>query len=209
MIERYYQIGRINVKHNLLPHIIIGLALCLIAPFLMGVNNLNQYQSAQVLEMYVSLLGIVFLVPIFYLDQDANIREVVRAKYTPMIQHYLIRLFEAIILLVIFIMGFILFLHYGECDFPVGYFFMGTLAEAIFLGGLGVFIYGIVDNIVVGYMISMVYYMINFGCKPQMIPHFYLFTMMRGSYENKIYLGVGGVVLLVLGLVLREVRFRK
>lgn len=203
-MERLYQIGKVNIKHNLFPHLVIAVCLCILTPFLMGVNSLDNVNTAKVLEIYIANLGIIFLVPIFIPDQDKNIRELIESKYTSLLQIHIIRVIEAVVFLAIFLLFFVLYLYLGECRFPMFPYFLGTMAEAIFLGGMGVLVYGFFDNIATAYMIPFVFYMMNFGASSKLLHHFYLFSMSRGSYVEKRYLVIAGVLFIVIGISVRE-----
>ena len=72
-MERYWQVERVNLKHNILLHLLVCVLLLGLSPLLMGVANLGQQDTAKVLEMYVALIGIVMLVPIFLPEQDQNL----------------------------------------------------------------------------------------------------------------------------------------
>lgn len=199
-MERYLQIGKVNIRFNLFPHLLIALAFLCLSPFLMGVENLDAGSTAKVLEMYVALLGIILLTPIFLPEQDKDIRDLVGAKYTSAAAVTIIRILEAFVFLVIFIGAYVFMLKQNHCTFPEMKFCFGTLAEAVFLGGMGLCAYRIFDQIAVAYMLPMVYYMINFGGGKKYLGRFYLFTMVYGSYQEKIYLAAAGVLFIIIGI---------
>jgi hypothetical protein len=197
--ERYFYIAKINLRLSLFWKLLISILFLGFSPFILGVENLDRIQSAQVLEMYVALIGIILLSPVFYPEQDKNVRELVEAKYTPILGVYLVRLIEALVSLVILIGGYVILLKNNNCTFPLTGYYLGTLAEALFLGGLGFFAYSIFDQIAIAYMLPMIYYVLAFSGN-RYLKSFYLFSMMKGRYEEKIYLAAAGGVLLLAGL---------
>lgn len=199
-MERYLQIGKINLRFNLLPHLLIAIVFLCISPFLMGVENLNVYDTAKVLEMYVALLGIILLTPVFLPEQDKNIRDLIEAKYTSSVTVTLIRILESGIVLALLIGAYILLLIHNNCIFPGIKYYLGTLAEAFFLGSMGLCAYRLSDQIAVAYMLPMVYYIMNFGGGKKYLGDFFLFTMMTGGYRGKFYLGALGLVFLLVGV---------
>lgn len=80
-MERYLQIGKINLKHNILPHLLVTAALLCLSPLVLGVSNLEAPDTAKVLEMYVALTGIILLTPVFLPEQNKDLRDLVYAKY--------------------------------------------------------------------------------------------------------------------------------
>lgn len=204
MIERYLSISRVNLKHHMLPHIIVAVGLFFLAPFIMGVRNLDLYYTAKVLDTYVSLFGIVLLVPLFLPDQDKDIRELIRSKRESIVVLHFIRMGQALLVLSIFVASFLAFLQKGNCIFPFGRYFYGTMSSCIFLGGLGILIYAFVDNIAAVYMVPLMYYILCYGGGKKYLGKFYLFSMFNGTVEDKIYLLIAGLVMIIAGILIRK-----
>lgn len=205
-MERYLSIGKTNLKCNLIPHILISFVLLMFSPLLMGVENLDASMTAKVLEMYVALIGIILLTPLLLPEQNKEIKDLVESKYTPGIIVYLIRLFEASICLILLIGGYVAILKYNNCVFPEIKFFLGTLTEAIFLGAIGFCAYSLCEQIAISYMLPIVYYVMAIGGGKKLLGDFYLFSMIYGSYEEKVNLAVTGMVLLVVGFSYPNIR---
>ncbi len=146
-------------------------------------------KTAKTLEFYISLLGIILLIPIFMPEQDMNIRDLVSTKKTSILNIYCVRIAQAIFLLLTLICLFLIFLRYGECDFP-----------------FGVLSYSLFDNIAIAYMIPMFYYITNFGGGAKYSGKFYLFSMVRGNYSDKWCLFIAGIILIIIGVVWRGVQ---
>lgn len=204
-METYYQILKINLKYNLFPHILITFLLFLVAPFIMGLENLNSIQTAQVLEAYVSLFGIILLVPLFIPDQDRNIRDLLESKKESMMKIQFIRILEAIFVLSLIVFMFLLKLKYGQSEFLFFRYFYGIMANCIFLGGLGVFFFSIMDNLVVAYMVPLLYYILNYG-SGEKLGRLNILSMMRGSFVEKKYLLSIGILLIVMSIFYRHFR---
>ena len=113
---------------------------------------------------------------------------------------------QAIIYLMLLLGIYMCVLKAGNCEFAFLKLYMGELATIVFLGGMGIFFYALTDQVVVGYMIPLLYYMLNIAISPNKIKVFYLFSMSMGKYEWKWTLGIAGVVLLVAGIAIRSKR---
>ena len=61
---------KLDLKHNVLRPFFLSVILLALVPLLAGTANLDQNSSAVPLEMFVALLGIVMLTPVFQPEQD-------------------------------------------------------------------------------------------------------------------------------------------
>ena len=202
-MERYWQVERVNLKHNIVLPLLVCVMILGLSPLLMGVANLGQQDTAKVLEMYVALIGIVMLVPVFLPEQDQDIRDLVYTKYMKSQLVYTLRILGNVLILMIFLAFYIVMLEKNNCEFPVVKYYFGTLAEMLFLGGMGLFFYGLTDNLVIGYMIPIFYYIVAIGSGAKYLKLFYPFSMVIDSYDEKVWLFLAGVVLIASGIWLR------
>lgn len=202
-MESVWQIEKINLKHHIPLHLLVCILLLGISPLLMGVANLSAEDTAKVLERYVALLGIILIVPVFLPEQDKNLRDLVYAKYRSASSVYLIRLLGNGCLLALFLGGYLWMLRRGNCTFPTAAYFLGTYAEMLFLGSIGLCCYGLFDHLVAGYMASMVYYITALGSGPKYLKMFYPFSMSMGSYTEKFWLAAAAIALTGIGIFFR------
>lgn len=203
-MERCLKIAKVNLKFNLFPHMIVGICLCLVTPLIMGVKNLDSVNTAKILDVYISLLGIIVLVPIFMPEEDEDIKDLIKSKKESIAINYLIRITQAIMFLIIIVLGFLAYLKSGNCIFDFLPYFYGTMSTCIFLGGLGILSYSIVDNIAVGYMVPMLYYILCYGSGKKYLGKFYLFSMMKGDISDKKYLLIAGALMIIVGIFYRS-----
>ena len=89
---KYVEIAKVQLEYNIWKHLCISLFLLAVSPLFLGVSNLDPEQSARVLEIYVALIGIILFVPIFLPEQNRDLWDVVKARYTSMFSVYLTRL---------------------------------------------------------------------------------------------------------------------
>lgn len=199
-MERELQIVKINLKHFLLPHLLLCIGLMVLSPLFMGIENLDPSRTARVLEMFTALMGIIILTPICFPEQNNDIRELIEAKYISYTKVILIRILANILCLMLIIGLYIIWLKYNNCTFPMMKYYLGTLAEAFFLGGLGFCSFVIFNQIAVGYLLPIMYYIMAFGSGKKLLKGFYPFSMVYGSYYEKINLAILGLVLFIVGV---------
>lgn len=205
-MEKYVVVAKENQKHNLLIPFLLCILLLIVSPLFLGIENLTEPETAKVLEYYVVFISIILLPAVFLPEQDKDIRDLLSSKYMPVAKLYGIRIIQAIIYLMLLLGIYMCILKVGNCEFAFGKLYMGELATMVFLGGMGVFFYALTDQVVVGYMIPLLYYMLNITIPVNKIGTFYLFSMSIDKYEWKWTLGIAGIVLLAAGIAIRSKR---
>lgn len=200
-MEKYVQITKVQLRYNIWQHLCISILLLAASPLILGISNLNAEQSARVLETYVALIGIILFVPVFLPEQNRDLWDVVKAKYTSMISVYLIRTVLSLFLSAALILVCIAVLKAGNCEMETGRYYFGTLAETIAFGGLGIFACSVSDNLIVGYMIPLAYYVVALSAGPGYLGVFYPFGMLT-DYHTKYWLLAAGIILMLSGIIL-------
>lgn len=203
-MERFLKISAVNLKYNLFPHLMVSLLLCIAAPLFIGTRNLDTYQVAKVMEAYVALTGIILFIPVFMPDMNRDIRDLIASKRTPMYLLHIIRTSWAFLFLVALSLLFLVVLKEENCAFDFGEMFYAVMANALFLGGMGMFVFALFDQAVFAYMIPLVYYVINFGGRKH-LGNFYLFSMQAGHLTEKHYLMAAGVIFVAGAVFIRKI----
>lgn len=194
-----------NLRHNFLPHLLIAIVIVLFTPVIFGISSLDQRLSAQPLEMLLSLTGIVLITPIFLPEQNGEIRDLIRSKKTDHLAVCFIRLLYSLFFLAVIFGIFTLIMYNSESEVTLRHF-AGGYTSALFLGALGLFGAGISKNTVVGYMVSMIYYIANFALKDE-LKSLYLFSMSAGSFHEKYWLiGSAGVLFVATFAILKFIK---
>lgn len=200
---KYLEIVKENSRHNIWIHTGISILLLCLSPLILGIENLPPSDTAKVLEMYAALLGILLLIPIFLPEQNKELRDLIRSKYTSITAIYVIRALESVIILSLLLGSYMAVLAFNGCAMEFPQYFAGTLAEMLFMGGLGLFGYAVFDNLIVGYMIPVIYYITAIGNGNKILGVFYPFSMYMGSYTEKYWLLAAGLLLGILGIYIR------
>jgi len=162
--------------------------------------------AARICEQFVVIIGVVILVPIFTPEEDENIKETINAKSISPILVYIIRILISIILLISLIALFVNILIYFGGTFTSGRLIMGTFVSALFLGGLGLFVATLTENVSIGYMIPIVYFVFDIMTKGKYTKNLFLFSLMNNSIKEKYYLFLAAVVLIILSLLVYWVK---
>lgn len=201
MMGKYLEITKVQLKHNAWQHLLISVLLLAASPLILGISNLDSAQSAKVLETYVALVGILLFVPVFLPEQDRDLWDMVKARYTKITTVYLTRILISVAFSALLTLLFLMVMKAGNCEMePVKYYF-GTMAEVIAFGGLGIFAYAVSDNLIVGYMIPLGYYVAGISAGYKYMKKLYPFGMLT-DYETKYWILAAGIVLMACGILL-------
>ncbi|MEC0241163.1 hypothetical protein P4H66_15025 [Paenibacillus dokdonensis] len=55
-------------------------------------------------------------------------------------------------------------------------------------------------------MLPIAYYLTNMFTGSKYVQHFYLFSLAKGSFDEKYWLLVGGMILIVLTLIVKKIQ---
>lgn len=187
----------INLRHNFLVHFCIALTVAILTPLVFSISALDFTSSARPLEMLLCMTGTVLLTPVFLPEQNENIRDVIRSKRVDYLSVCIIRVIYSTVALAAIIGVFVFVMKLCECDVTLAHFGAG-FGSAYFLGAVGLafakFGGGSASSPTVGYMASMIYYMLNFiGSK---LGSFWLFTMSNGMKSVNFSLMIWGTVII-------------
>lgn len=202
------EIAKVNLRYNFLPLLLLSIIVLILTPVLFGTTNLDSKSSAVPLEMLISIIGIITLVPIFQPEQDSEINDIISSKYVDSVYVHLIRVAYSVIGIIVSVMIFSLFMLLRGCDITPPLVF-GTVADAMFLGSLGLFTSAVTNNLPVSFMAPLLYYVMNLTMQNK-LHNFNLFAMMAGNFEPNVYLFTASVIFIVFAvLVKREITKRR
>lgn len=198
------EIAKINIQYNALLSIIVSIIVIVLTPIIVGTANLDTNASALPMEMFVSLIGIVILTPIFQPEQHSDINDLISSKYINITSIYIIRTIYSIIFLILFISLFSGYMYIRHCDITL-WLIVGTISDTIFLGSLGMITSSICNNTIIAYMIPTVFYALNYGMGSK-LKNFYLFSMTTGQFTPKIWMLATGILLIIAAILLKEIQ---
>ncbi len=202
-MERYLKAGSSFVRRQYMPHLLLAFLFCLMSGFFVSFQNLEASQAAKVMEMYFTFTGIILLTPLFLPEQNKEIWLLERSKAMPLWRLYLIRILLAVILLAAVVTFFIQLMQGSGSVFPRGQLWWGSFTEIVFLGSIGCFVSAVTNQVILGYMVSVFYFMANIGAS-KYLGKFALFQMMKGEYGFVPVMFAAALVLLAGGILLRE-----
>lgn len=202
-MEKYLSVGSSFLRRQYLPHLLVTLFLCIMSGFFVSFRNLSPEQAAKVMEMFVIFTGILLFTPLFMPEQNREIWLLEKSKQTSLWQVYLVRILEALVLLAVIVTAVIVTLSLENSEFEVEKLWFGSFVEIAFLGAVGFFVSGVTNQVVLGYMVSILYFVGNIGGS-KYFGKFALFQMMKGDFSFLPWMAAGTLILLAGGIGIRE-----
>ena len=155
------------------------------------------------MEMYAAFAGILLLTPLFMPEQNREIWLLEKSRATSLWKLYLIRLLGAAAVLAIVVTVFLWLMKQGNSRFDMTGLWLGSFCEICFLGSIGFFVSGITNQVVLGYMMSVVYFFVNIGAS-KYLGKLALFQMMKGEDDFMLPMALAVLFLTGGGMLLRE-----
>ena len=197
--EIYGKIIGVNLRHNFLMPFASALGVLILTLLMFNITSLQGMEAARPIEFLLCFIGVTLLVPIFLPEQDDNIRDVVCSKKINYYNILLIRILYSVAAMILLITFFISLMKVCESQVTVQHL-IGGVASAWFLGAVGFAAAGITNNVTVGYMAAMLYYLANYGMKDK-VGKFFLFPMSYlGRFDESGWLIFGAVALMAITL---------
>lgn len=165
--SRQAKIVSVNLRYNFLPHFAIACLIALAVPTIFSISSLTERGAAQPLEYLLSFAGAFLFTPIFYPEQNKNVRDLIRSKRTGYLSVCLVRIIYSAAALA-FVVGAMV-LTMKLCESAVTWrHFVGGYASALLLGSVGFFFAGVSDNVTAGYMAAVIYYLASYAIKEKL-----------------------------------------
>ncbi len=192
-----------DVKRNFLVHYIVAMGILLVSPIFFSLSQLDSILAAQPLEVYVPLIGIILMTPVYLPEQNESIYDVVRSKKIDHDIVCVLRLVCSVVVILCMIGAYVLYMKHCGSQVTIRHF-IGSLATALLLGAIGFAFAGIGRNVITGYMASVMYYILTFSFGKK-LGYFYLFSMMHGSFIEKNWLILVAFCMVAATFLLRRI----
>lgn len=176
-----------------------ALGILVLTLLMFNITALQAKEAARPIEFLLCFIGVTLLVPIFLPEQDENIRDVICSKKINYFNILLIRILYSVAAMILLIAFFAVLMKVCESNVTVKHL-IGGIASAWFLGAVGFAAAGITNNVTVGYMAAILYYLANYGMKDK-VGKFFLFPMSyQGTSDESGWLILGAIVLMAVTL---------
>lgn len=197
-MSQYLSAVKYNLRFNLLPHIGAAAGLLILTPVLFGITALDSVASAIPLELSLPFLGVILLTPVYSCEKDTGILDTVSSRKTSHILICGIRILMAMILTALFVFAFVILMSAMESEVTFIHA-LGSYANAIFLGGLGILASALSRHGIIGYMVPVLYFVMDLMGG---LCSFTIFSMARyGTMDGKCVLFIIGICCIAASVV--------
>lgn len=157
---------------------------------------------AKIGELFVSLLGIILIPGLVFIEEGSGIKETVYSKAVSPVIPSVIRLIYSVIILIIAIVAFVWIAIVQGSTFDELSVIAGVFISALILGALGYIIGSFTRNIALSYLTPFGYYGFEFLSKGKYTKDFYLFSLQRGYFaEEKWALFSIAIIFIAISLI--------
>lgn len=165
--SRHGKILSANLRYNFLPHFAIACVIAFAVPMIFSISSLTARGAAQPPEFLLSFAGAFLFTPVFYPEQNKNVRDLIRSKRTGYLSVCLVRVLYSAAALALIVGAMVLAMKLCESNVTWRHF-VGAYASALLLGSVGLFFAGVSGNVTAGYMASVIYYLTGYAMKEKL-----------------------------------------
>jgi hypothetical protein len=169
-----------EIKHHTLLHILTCAVIFLLIHILFGTGRLKKDTVLIITERFLPLMAVILLTPCFEYELEEGINEVISSKSVPIICTYFIRLIWRIVLYILLSLIYIYILKIKGSYMKFFSYAWESISIGLFLGSLGLLVSGSTSNLIVGYLVSLVYYLSQWIIGWKAFGIFYLFRIGKG-----------------------------
>lgn len=176
--------------------VMCALAICAIQIFF-SLKMVDFKVMAQIGELFVSLLGIILIPGLAFIEENPGIKETVYVKAVSPVVPSVIRLLYSVVVL---LSGAVIFVGIAVIQgsvFDELSITLGVFISALILGALGYIVGCFTGNIALSYLIPFSYYGFEFVSKGKYTKDFYLFSLQRGYLAGEKWVLLGAAILLI------------
>lgn len=203
----FIKILRVNLRHHAFVAIATAVGVFVLTAIMFNLSALTAKEAARPLEFFLCFIGVMLFTPIFYPEQNHDLRDVVCSRKTSYLAVCVLRLLYSFVVLILLEIVFVCMLKLNESAVTAAHL-LGGIATAVFLGAIGFCVAGLTDNTTLGYMAAILYYLVSYGAKDK-LGKFYLFYMCGGKFEEKWWLFPGAAVLIIFTFAVLKLRRKR
>ena len=157
---------------------------------------------AKIGEFIVSILGIILIPAVAFVDENLDIKEVIYSKAVSPVVPSVIRLVFIIMIMFLEVLTFAKIAVLQGSRFDEFSIVTGVFISAVFLGASGYMIGILSKNIALSYLVSFGYYGFEFTTKGKYTKDLYLFSLQKGYFMvEKWFLLLIAVLFFVISLI--------
>ena len=201
-------IVRKELKYNVLKPILISTIVFFIIFLFFGFTRISKDNMINIMEGFLPLIGIILITPIFEQEQDFGIEQIIRTRRANFAETLIFRTIVRVLIYIVITIIFAIILENGNSYMNYGKILPQSIGIGILYGGLGVFFFGTTFNLIIGYLIPILYFMGNMFLGYEKMKIFYLFRLKMDMDLQYGYYFLIGIILIIVGVIIRMKKSR-
>lgn len=200
-MKRYGEISARQIPKLLNVNVLVCILLGVAAPFIFSLKNAEAQGASNVIEAFLSIIGIIMLPAVFLPEQDSAVAELIESKPCSQTFIHCARVLIVSLFIFLFMAFYVFIMAVQGGSFPVRDFIFGGFISAFALGAVAFAGYGFSGNVIAGYMLAILYFILNLTAGPKKLKMFYLFSLKLGDFTPKYYILTASIILIIITLV--------
>ncbi len=201
-------IVRKEIKYNILKPILISTIVFFIIFLFFGATRISKENMINIMEGFLPLIGIILITPVFEQEYDYGIEQTIRTRRASFSNTLIFRVIVRVLLYTIITLLFAVFLNNGNSYMDYKTFIPQSLGIGFLYGSIGILFFAITFNLIIGYLIPILYFMGNMFLGYEKMKIFYLFRLKMNLDLQYGYYFLIGFILIILGIIIRMKKSR-
>lgn len=184
-MQKLISLLKINLRLAVSKPVLYSILYLLFVPVINGISNLEAKYVAELLEKFISPVGIILFVPLCSPEENNMVKESVYIKSFAYEKIIGLRIMASVIILIVllsFVAGVLVLCH---CKFPVAGYMAGTMVTAMVTGCVGLSVALTGNNTVLGYFVAASYVLLNWSGIIGKSNSLYLFSLVDNQFQQK------------------------
>ncbi len=176
---------KINLKLASFKPVLYAILYLLFVPVINGISNLEAKYVAELLEKFISPVGVILFVPLCSPEENNMVKESVYIK--PFAYEKIIgfRIMASVMILMVLLSFVTRVLVACHCEFPVAGYMAGTMVTAMVTGCVGLSVALTSNNTALGYFVAASYVLLNWSGIIDKSNSLYLFSLIDNQFQQK------------------------
>lgn len=197
-----------EIKYNLLKPILISTIVFFIIFLFFGVTRISEENMIYIMEGFLPLIGIILMTPVFEQEHDYGVEQTIRTRRTSFSKTLICRTIVRILIYFLITILFAVFLNSSNSYMHYEKFLPQSLGIGFLYGSLGLLFFSITFNLIIGYLIPILYFMGNMFLGYEKMKVFYLFRLKMDMDLQYGYYFLIGIILIIVGVIIRMKKSR-
>ena len=193
---------KVELKHNTLFTIITSLFIIAICFVVFGIDNLDVLMANYAIERFLPLMGIISISSTYYPEQLSPIKDLLKLRDNALCRIYVVRSIIRFIIFAVITYIYVQLIYTPTNVYTLHQAWLHSMSIGLFVGGFGLLLFSITNNIVISYLVTIIYMFLQWFIKKDVLGFFYLYNLDSLSVTKIMILFLTGLFLVIISIPL-------